>query len=878
MLLTAILISCKESNTEKLKETFEIDKQYISQEIGSASSILSIPIKTTLSTKEWQVKCAETWLTLFQENNNLKISVQENYSKTKRTAHIAVISKVNRYSISLTQYGAEELVLVEDKQVIPYGGKASSYQPGQDIDKSYDGKFTTASEASHYHSSWSNTQFPVTLEYYFRGDEEINYFIYYTRSGNGNFGRVKVYTATDGGRNDYTLQGSYDFKEQSTPSKVSFTAPIKATGVKFVVESGLGGYASCDEMQFFQKREDPLNAKLASVFTDMSCSEVKSGATAEQIETLPTLFKRLARSLKENTYPADEKRFRIQTYKAYSSPEYWATKLKTNRYSHLNNPTGIITNKNEEIIVLVSGLGQRTASLKCVPDLGVNGEEKILEEGVNKISFSIGGNLFIVYEDIDPRQLPDIKVHFPPQQGSGGEHALVGFNFWDLEVDQTDNKYLEYLSKARAPQGSDCIFILKGRKSMFTALKQMLQTQQNTKGYGVKSGMERWDNLIIWEQELCGIDDFSATGEFNSLMHITTHKEGLYATQYHINMAGGNPNEKDGWGFKNSFDPRDMDREQDREWGPGHELGHMHQGAINWASTTESSNNLFSNYIVYKIDKWGSRGSSLETLAKYRFAPATPWVRFKHPRNSMGEFIPFDMAEGDDNKNGLYQGEDSEMHMRLNQQLWTYFDRIAGKKGTIKKIFQQGRTAEFDLSSVNPGQAQLMYARNVAKAANMDMTEFFDAWGFFIPVQKFTLRAYGQHSYEVTQQMINETKEYMKQFQTKCPPIQYIEDRKYVAGSSGNQMGISEHGGDVGYFSTYRDKIQITKSIKYSISGRRYTITDGEQAVAFELRKDNRIIWFANRFTFEVPTNVDISGTEVYAVQYDGKRIMMHKQ
>ena len=27
-----------------------------------------------------------------------------------------------------------------------------------------------------------------------------------------------------------------------------------------------------------------------------------------------------------------------------------------------------------------------------------------------------------------------------------------------------------------------------------------------------------------------------------------------------------------------------------------------------------------------------------------------------------------------------------------------------------------------------------MYARNVAKAANMDMTEFFDAWGFFIPV------------------------------------------------------------------------------------------------------------------------------------------------
>lgn len=74
---------------------------------------------------------------------------------------------------------------------------------------------------------------------------------------------------------------------------------------------------------------------------------------------------------------------------------------------------------------------------------------------------------------------------------------------------------------------------------------------------------------------------------------------------------------KDGWGFKNNFDPRDMDKNQDNEWGPGHELGHMHQGAINWPSTTESSNNLFSNYVVYKINQWGSRGSSIGTLATY---------------------------------------------------------------------------------------------------------------------------------------------------------------------------------------------------------------------------------------------------------------------
>ena len=118
-----------------------------------------------------------------------------------------------------------------------------------------------------------------------------------------------------------------------------------------------------------------------------------------------------------------------------------------------------------------------------------------------------------------------------------------------------------------------------------------------------------------------------------------------------------------------------MDKNQDNEWGPGHELGHMHQGAINWPSTTESSNNLFSNYVVYKINQWGSRGSSIGTLATYRYAPPTPWSRFMHPRdpNTLA-FTPQDMTSDDANKYGLYQGEASEMHMRLNQQLWTYLN------------------------------------------------------------------------------------------------------------------------------------------------------------------------------------------------------------
>ena len=57
---------------------------------------------------------------------------------------------------------------------------------------------------------------------------------------------------------------------------------------------------------------------------------------------------------------------------------------------------------------------------------------------------------------------------------------------------------------------------------------------------------------------------------------------------------------------------------EDNAWGPAHEIGHVHQAAINWASSTESSNNLFSNFIIYKLGKYKSRGNGLGSVATAR--------------------------------------------------------------------------------------------------------------------------------------------------------------------------------------------------------------------------------------------------------------------
>ena len=80
-------------------------------------------------------------------------------------------------------------------KVLIQSGVASSYQSGAEIDKSFDGDKSTM-----YHSSWSNTSFPVTLTYTLNETSDLDYFIYTTRSSgaNGNFKEVDVLVRKSG--------------------------------------------------------------------------------------------------------------------------------------------------------------------------------------------------------------------------------------------------------------------------------------------------------------------------------------------------------------------------------------------------------------------------------------------------------------------------------------------------------------------------------------------------------------------------------------------------------------------------------------------------------------------------------------------------------
>lgn len=724
--------------------------------------------------------------------------------------------------------GISDVEIEGDFKISPTGGKASENQPGQGIENTFDGKFGE----TPYHSVWGQAAgFPVTLEYFFDGKQDIDYIIYYTRSGNGNFGKFDLYTATES-EPDYKLYGSFDFKMQNAASRVTFTQGLaKATKIKFSVKSGLGDFVSCDEMEFYQKNPDKkLDAKLLRVFTDITCTEVREDATDEQINDLPGYFASLALQLKKGTYDNWEKEFRIQEYSPYSNVEEWAEKLMTKKYSNLDNPTGIYVEPGDSVVILVGDTHGQAVSVQCIGEeqsgdyvqTAASGEMRFLEEGVNKVGFTKRGMLFIMYNTnlLDINAKP-IKIHIPLSSG-----RVSGF--FDVKKHKTNDKYKELIDKS-----SYKYFCVRGEKIMFFFHRdKMLRAVP----YDILSAINLWDDIISWQQELMGIDDVRPSQVNNHLFAISPEGSYMWASDYRIGFV---------YTYLDNILLKDnVMAAKDNAWGPAHEIGHIHQQAINWPSSTESSNNLFSNYILYKLGKYCSRGSELSALATARCINNQAWW-------NMGS--------------ATHQNEDTEIHMRMNWQLWNYYHRCGYKKDfwqTLFKLLRQNRIVESD-----PGAGQLLFAKMASQAANENLTEFFEMWGFFEPVSNQTVEQYGTWKYNVTQSMIADAKAFMATFPKAKHAFYYLEDRK------NGDVGIENYKvGDVGYYTQFKDNQKITKDITYSRSGQRITINNGEEAVAFEVKQGSKLLYFSNFLSFEVPASISLNGALVYAVQADGTR------
>lgn len=845
LFISLCLYGCKDNAEESITEIFEIATEDLIQNFSKDAANVSISITTNLNVDNWEAKVTDKWLRATQFKNSLKISVDANIGSNRRTANVKVSSATKHYTITVTQYSASDIVIEEDIQVKPYAGKASEEEtdPDRSIEHSFDDKFI-ADGGVPYHSKWGQSaDFPVILEYYFEGNTDIDYFIYHTNSGNGTFGKFDVYTQTKE-NTEYVHQGSYDFNMRNSPSIASLKTPVKATKVKFEVHSGKNGYVSCDEMQFFKKnKKNTLEEQLLTVFTDITCSEIKPDVTQEQIEALPEFFIQTTSALKDDSYNKWEKEFRIREYYPYSSADEWADKLMTRKYGDLDNPTGIYVNEGDEVVVLVGNTHGQSISIQNIGEetskgyaqTSVNGDIYPLKEGVNKLTAKQTGMLFVMYNtNIQNPDAQPIKIHIP----LGGGKVC---GFFSLKEHQTNEKYKELIDKADYKY-----FCVIGNAIILYFHHKQLKAAVP---YDILSSIELWDNMIQWQQELMGIEDVYPKQMNNHIFAISPEGGYMWASEGRIGFV---------YTALGDILRKSYLMASRNSWGPAHEIGHVHQGAINWASTTESSNNLFSNYTIYKFGQNCSRGTELAvpeyaanvkkaTLVFRRCVENKAWCDF-----------------GTD-----YQGEDPEMHARMNWQLWNYYHRCGYNPQFFPTLFKLMR--ENRVSTQDPGENQMMYARMACRAANENLTDFFERWGFFVPIS-MKVNQYGTYNYIVTDAMIKETKEFMKQFPAPKHAFYYLEDRKK------GDPGLDTTPPDVGYFTQFAEDMKITKQITYTISGHQVNVQNGEQAVAFEIKENDNLKYFGTSFQFEVPNTISPDRVKLYAVQADGVRIEMTRK
>ena len=454
------------------------------------------------------------------------------------------------------------------------------------------------------------------------------------------------------------------------------------------------------------KNVDKYNSKLAEFFTDRSCSQLKDSyasmsddALREAMKDMPEVITNTAIKVKNDSWGKREKEFRIREYKPYANADEWHKLLQANEYSYLNNPTGIYGNANEMMYIFVEGDIKEDAFLGLYEIVNTNtsGILDTLRVGLNivPISFDLS-TLFIRYEVNTHNSgkvladFPNLKIHI--------ENGVVN-GFFEKGV-HTDEDWRDITRNL----ATHSVIQVKGERVLYHMEKKWI-TADNCCKNTITDAINWWDNMLKWDHELLGWDKGIYGVKFNNLHCAITLDDDhtyqastAYRTQYGVRYI-----------YK-LLPYETVQSNHDNVWGPGHELGHTHQGSIQVIGTTELSCNVFANLTMYKMGKYMSRGDTIATLSK-DFAQSKPWT------SMLGE-----------------------SRMRMWWQLYLYFHMAGNDTEFYPKLFALLREDGIDTSPehVQGNKDILHFAEKCCEAANMDLTEYFKVWGFFQPIHQLT--------------------------------------------------------------------------------------------------------------------------------------------
>lgn len=580
-------------------------------------------------------------------------------------------------------------------------------------------------------------------------------------------------------------------------------------------------------------------------FDDAACTQMKAeyaamsdNDLAAAAGELPEDMQAMLLKIKNNSWANREEEFRIHEYEPYSNPNSWSGRLLTNPYSLLNNPTGIYGQSGDLLYVFVDSDVPQDATLEMegVQNASPSGNLKSLKKGLNIVPVgSDYSTQFIRYTvnttgDKVIADFPKIKIHI--------ENGVLN-GYFDKSR-HTDADWVEISQK----MATHPIIQVKGEKVLFHMHRQYVVAACPAT---ITDAIGWWDQLMYWEQALMGIDDVCPS-KFNNLMLCVSGSDSyMYATSYRTYYQYGTLSSILPWSV--------IYNSAGGCWGPAHEIGHMNQGAINMVGCTEVSNNLFSNVAIFNIGKYTTRGNSMSDC-------------YKDFRNN----VCFNL-----------RGAVFSM-TRMYYQLFLYYHAAGHNTQFYPTLFKLLRETPMPRKAQAKGSEDLLlFAEKCCEAAGEDLTEFFEAWGFFVPVENAHIGDYANYYLTVTEKEIAATKAKLQQYPKKNGNIMFIEDRAARSprtdGVEGDRLDYSwdvavGRMGDVGQWGQYIGDGEQAQGYRYSKAGTKITILPGTGAVGFKVyNEEGKLISMSNSYTIVLPDNVGNGKLRVVAAQANGEDV-----
>lgn len=800
-------------------------------EVNEYGGTISIEVSTNRNITA-AISGSESWLKVLEVSQGETAIIQVKVNSLvsgERKCELILKSDDNKTEVkvevhqmaSSTYNPASKLDIPKDILVPVASATTTSFEQGTGIEYAIDGEFDNS---KIYHSSWDNysnpsSYFPITLEFTFNGDRNIDYVVYYPRtdSPNGNFKKVEVWGIDALSNGKYVRLYSGDLEGSAVPSKITFSRKLtKATKVKIVVYGGAGqgiGFASASEIQFFEINKQTID--LSKYFTDSSASEVKPGITDADIEKIEIpVLQQIAHHLKAGTYPRE---FRIEEYKAYPDP--W-TQMENNHTSMplsiLDNPTGIGVKSGEELLVFVGDTYGEKIQLCLLNYFKPGGDgfddKKLfkLDEGINQLIMPNDGLLYVIYNVPHYKTAKPIKIHF----ATGGVNG-----YFDASKHKAED-FTRLVNNATASPYFDVL-------GKYAHLAFPVADFQRVTGSRGKELIDTYDKLVHDEFEFMGLMKYDRVFG-NRVLYHGVYRMFMYATWYHTAYNVSTVN--------TVLDP---DKAKGENWGPAHELGHQMQTVpgLRWHGMTEVTNNILSLWIQ---TSWGypsriqSEDMSKEGGFVNRYDKA---YNFAFIEKKPYQLIP-------------------DVFCRLVPlwQLQLYFSNVLGNDDFYKDLYELIRqeAAQGVDNERLPGKIQTEFIRRASQVSGYDLTGFFEAWGFNIPM-KSMIDDYGNSEFEVTTSMVETTKTKVVNMGLKSVPhaIKYISDNNW---------------------SYYKNRLPVTGNGTALISNNTIEIPKTwKNAVAFECYADGQLIGVSNNFKM-VLSKVTTSKKTLYAIAYDGKR------